>query len=344
MFEENISYSTINNNVASTTNINNSIMLRTNPLHENKAQLKLYSETIILSGAKGEIFTGKFSTEGFLFANGGYDRNVYVWEVFEERCRNLTTLPGHNNAILDSCWNQDDSKIYTCSADKTVCIWDLYEAKRIKKYKGHQSFVNSINSSRKGPELIVSGSDDCSIIVWDTRNKYPILTEKFKYQITSVCFNSNSDQIFIGSIDNQIKIYDIKKKEVQTVLSGHSDTITGLALSNDGNYLLSNSMDNSIRCWDIRSYVHNNSRFVKSFTGITHNFEKNLLKVSWSKDDSLISAGSADRFVYIWNFTSGKIEKRFGGHNGSVNETSFNNLSNVISSASSDSTVIIGEY
>jgi Prp8 binding protein len=130
---------------------------------------------------------------------------------------------------------------------------------------------------------------------------------------------------------------------VINTLIGHNDTITGLALSNDGNYLLSNSMDSTIKCWDITPYSHG-SRCVKTFMGATHNFEKNLLRVSWSHDDAYISAGSADRFVYIWNATTTKIERKFGGHMGSVNETSFNKLSNVIASCSSDKSAIIGEY
>jgi Prp8 binding protein len=135
----------------------------------------------------------------------------------------------------------------------------------------------------------------------------------------------------------------LKKKQVEGSLIGHSDTITGLSLSNDGNYLLSNSMDNTIKCWDVRAFVQGD-RCIKQFSGISHNFEKNLLRVSWSHDDSLISAGSSDRFVYIWNVASTKIERKLGGHNGTVNETCFNKLTNVIASCSSDQLAIIGEY
>jgi Prp8 binding protein len=181
------------------------------------------------------------------------------------------------------------------------------------------------------------------MIIWDIRNKSPSIIEKFRYQITSISFNSTGEQVFLGGIDNQIKIYNLKKRQVENTLIGHTDTITGLALSNDGNYLLSNSMDKTIRCWDIRPYAQGN-RCIKQFLGIAHNFEKNLLRVSWSPDDSLISAGSADRFVYIWNFATTQIERKFGGHNGSINETSFNKLSNVIASCSSDQSAILGEY
>jgi Prp8 binding protein len=169
------------------------------------------------------------------------------------------------------------------------------------------------------------------------------ITEKFRYQITSISFNSTGDQIYLGGIDNVIRIFDIRKKQVENVLIGHTDTITGISLSNDGNYLLSNSMDHSIRCWDVRPFVQGN-RCIKTFTGATHNFEKNLLRVCWSADDQHISAGSADRFVYIWNINTGLVDRKFSGHNGSINETSFNRLTNIIGSVSSDQTIILGEY
>jgi Prp8 binding protein len=181
------------------------------------------------------------------------------------------------------------------------------------------------------------------MILWDIREKNFTHVEKFKYQITSVKFNKTGDQVFIAGIDNQIKIFDLRKKQVENTLIGHLDTITGMALSNDGNYLLSNSMDHTIRCWDIRAFT-SGTRCVKMFQGNTHNFEKNMLRVAWNHDDTLISAGSADRFVYIWDFATGRIERKLGGHLGSVNETSFNKLSNIIASCSSDKTVYIGEY
>ncbi len=118
-------------------------------------KLSLYNPNILLSGHKGEIYTGKFSREGFLYATAGHDRSIMLWETFEENCRNITTLQGHSNAILDLQWSVDDSRLFTCSADKTVCIWDVYAAKRIKKLKAHDSFVNALDINRRGPEMVI---------------------------------------------------------------------------------------------------------------------------------------------------------------------------------------------
>ena len=57
------------------------------------------------------------------------------------------------------------STMFTASTDKTLGIWDYETGTRIKKLKGHSSFVNSCFPSRRGPQYIVSGADDCTVKV-----------------------------------------------------------------------------------------------------------------------------------------------------------------------------------
>jgi sugar phosphate isomerase/epimerase len=47
------------------------------------------------------------------------------------------------------------------------------------------------------------------------------------------------------------------------------------------------------------------------------------LRCAWSPDGSKVSAGSADRFVYIWDTTSNRIVYKLPGHRGSVNDVDF---------------------
>lgn len=87
------------------------------------------------------------------------------------------------------------------------------------------------------------------------------------FQVTTVTFNDTAEQVLSGGIDNEIKVWDIRKKEILYTLRGHTDTVTGLSLSPDGSYILSNSMDNTIRIWDVRPYAPQ-ERCVKIFTGM----------------------------------------------------------------------------
>lgn len=167
--------------------------------------------------------------------------------------------------------------------------------------------------------------------------------------MTSVAFSKNNEYVFCGGIENKITAINLHQNKVDFVLCGHTDTITGLSLSNNGKYLLSNSMDNTLKIWDVRPYVENQSRLVKSLSGHFQNsgFEKqNLIRCAWSHDDRFVAAGSSDKMAYVWDFHSGNIEHRLGGHKGVVNDVKFGpkmkNDKYAFVSASSDKTMFLG--
>lgn len=248
----------------------------------------------------------------------------------------------NKGAILELHFSTSGENIYTCSTDKFVSVWSVETGQRIRKMKGHQNFVNSVGNARRGLETLVSGSDDNTIKIWDARKKFVCHTLNNDYQVTATCLNDTAEQVISGGIDNDVKVWDIRKNEVVFNLRGHSDTITGLSLSPCGSYVLSNSMDNTCRVWDIRPYC-STDRCKAIFQGHTHNFEKNLLRCRWSKDGSMVAAGSADRFVYVWDVNSKKILYKLPGHQGSVNCVDFHPMEPIILSASSDKTLYIGE-
>lgn len=141
-----------------------------------------------------------------------------------------------------------------------------------------------------------------------------------------MAFSYTNDYVFFGGLDNSIKALNLRRNDIEFGLLGHTDTITGMQLSKNGNYLLSNAMDNTLKIWDVKPFVVGNddaNRLVKTFMGVAHNFEKNLLRCAWNHNDTLISAGSADRMVNVWNVETNTMVHRLGGHHGSVNETAF---------------------
>lgn len=173
---------------------------------------------------------------------------LVLWNTYDE-CKSFALLNGgHKGAILDVQFSAQGDYIFSASTDKNVIIWDAGTCTRIKKLTGHQSIVNSLSTSRdQNKALVCSASDDKTVRIWDTRKRAVVSSFKDDYQLTAVTFNENAEQVIVGGIENVLKVYDLRKNKLLYTMHGHYDTITGLALSPDGNFVLSNSMDNSCK-------------------------------------------------------------------------------------------------
>jgi Prp8 binding protein len=296
-----------------------------------------------LTGCEGEIYAAKFHPDGNILASAGFDRQIYLWNVYGE-CENFHVMSGHRGSISELHFSTGGQYIYSASTDNTVGVFDVTTGSRIKRMKGHTTFVNSCHPARRGPPLVVSGSDDCSIKIWDQRKRGATASLNNTYQVTAVTFSDTAEQVVTGGIDNVVKVWDLRKNAVVQALAGHNDTITGIALSPDGSYALTNAMDNTLRIWDIRPFAATNDRCMKTLTGHSHNFEKNLLHCAWSPGGDMVAAASADRFVYIWDTATRRIIYKLPGHLGSVNDVDFHKLEPIILSASSDKSIYLGEF
>lgn len=190
--------------------------------------------------------------------------------------------------------------------------------------------------------MAVTGSDDCTALIWDLRVRNEIDTISCPYQITSVVLSDDSSQLFTGGIDNEIKCWNLRTGTVEYALQGHGDTITGLALSPDGSYLLSNGMDGFLKIWDVRPFVAD-TRLVSTFEGHAHDMQQWLLKCSWSASGRRISSGSSDGFVYVWDVASGAIQYKLPGHKATVAEVSFHPNEPIIASCGADRQIFLGE-
>lgn len=219
-------------------------------------------------------------------------------------------------------WSRDSTRLCSASADRTLGLWDASNGSRIAKLKGHKNVINACGFANTQENLICSASDDGSTRLWDTRMKKDITVFDHPYQVTALCYSSTDDYMFTGSIDNEIRVWDIRKGSILRIFQGHQDTITHLRVSPDGSFLLSNSMDDTLRVWDIRegSFTIECLRF---YEGSPHGMDKNLIQCAWSSDGQRIAAGSGDRSVVIWDVISRKIIYKLPGHKGCVNAVDF---------------------
>ncbi|VDQ13593.1 unnamed protein product [Trichobilharzia regenti] len=53
----------------------------------------LMSPNMLLNGHEGEVYCGKFSSDGSFLASAGFDRRIQLWETYGE-CENISTMMG----------------------------------------------------------------------------------------------------------------------------------------------------------------------------------------------------------------------------------------------------------
>lgn len=156
--------------------------------------------------------------------------------------------------------------------------------------------------------------------LWDPRQKAAVEYLESNYPVCAVTVAEAGNEVYSGGIDNNIKVWDLRKKEIAYSLTGHADTITSLQVSPDGQALLSNSLDSSVKSWDIRPFAMKD-RLTKTYEGVIPSLEKNLYKASWEpQNGQRIAAGCGDGSCLLWDARSGKLLNRLPGHKGAVND------------------------
>src|SRR5438270_712716 len=142
------------------------------------------------------------STRRLTKTDGPY---TVLWNTYGD-CQNYGIMSGHKGAILDLHWSRDSHSIYSAAADSLIAIWDVETGTRIRRHVGHEDIVNAIDVSRRGPEIILSGSDDGSIGVWDPRTKEAVDYIETSYPVTAVTISEVGNEIYTGGIENDIKV------------------------------------------------------------------------------------------------------------------------------------------
>ncbi|WWC90343.1 uncharacterized protein L201_005276 [Kwoniella dendrophila CBS 6074] len=311
----------------------------------------LEAPIVSLSGAHGgEITACKFDPSGQTLAACSVDKSISLWKTYPPH-DNYGLIPNvHKSAILDIAYSLDSETIYSGGADGTLILTDLRTGQRITKYSAHYGPLNSISVTISGGrELVLTGGDDGLARVWDFSidSKDPVaeFDDERDCPITAVEWSKDGNQCFVGGVDNEVKVWDLRSNEIIYTLRGHTDTICSLSLSPSGNYLATYGLDSALIIYDVRPFSSDPMRVYRSLTGAPSGFESTLIKCSWSKHDNgnRIAVGGGDRNVTIWDVDTGKIAYKLPGHKGTVTAVDFHPREPIILTGSKDSNMLLGE-
>ncbi|MGI8426310.1 MAG: protein kinase domain-containing protein [Actinomycetota bacterium] len=106
-----------------------------------------------------------FSPDGKRLAIGDKEYTVTIRDVETGAMRH--TLRGHNGDVYTVAFSPGGRWVASAGEDSTVKVWDSHSGKLIRSFRGHTGLVNSLAFTPSDGKLLVSGSRDGKVKLWD---------------------------------------------------------------------------------------------------------------------------------------------------------------------------------
>ena len=266
-------------------------------------------------------------------ASGSLDCIIHIWDVTRETCLRTLSSHTMAITQLRFSGVLEKDYLYSVSRDCYLKVWNIHDGDIIYEHKGHghwintltlnteyvlqqghhdhtlecrasicltqkkeqaqQHYLNRLKKNCGGQERLVTGSDDCTMILWEPFNFKKMVAHLTGHQqpVNDVKFSPNGQYIATASFDKTLRLWDGIKGTYLGVFRGHVGRVYQIAWSPDCRYILSGSSDSTVKVWNMAT-----KKLERDLPG--HADE--VFCVAWSADGSAAASGSKDFFLKIW--------------------------------------------
>ena len=275
-------------------------------------------KAIYLAGHTDSVYCVQFDEEKII--TGSRDRTIRVWDINNFTCQRViggpNVKPVAGPKVLRTV-DYPDFHLATASVNGTAYGDTIYQTPS----QWHDA---SILCLQYDDQILVTGSSDSDLLIWDIHTYEPI---KRLQQHTGGVLDVALDgkHIVSCSKDSRIIVWDRSTYEPKGELTGHRGPVNAVQLR--GKYLVSASGDGIARLWDIELM-----KLVKEFNAK----ERGLAAVEFSEDMKYVLAGGNDTITYKFETETGKEVKQFVGHSQLVRSLWLDSQNNRVVSGSYD--------
>jgi U3 small nucleolar RNA-associated protein 15 len=216
-----------------------------------------------------DCFCARFRKDGKLIVAGDKKGIVKVFDTQSKAM--LRQLKRHKSAVRTVDWSIDGLHMFSAGDDCCINQWDLGTQEVVwsasegskggtsddmdvnRKKMGHTDYIRCLAPSPVDANLLVSGSYDHSVKMWDLRQKAPAVEIKLKAQVESVLLTGNGGILATAS-GNEVQLWDmLTGGRALHTFSNHQKNVTSLCWEGTGSRLLSTGLDGHVKMYNMQT-------------------------------------------------------------------------------------------
>lgn len=261
----------------------------------------------VLRGHTGEISSLALSADGTLAISAGDEPTVWAWDVHTGTVR--LTLHGHAGWVASAALSPDGRQVATVGFDQTIRLWDLHDAgpawadgHASLRLQGHHRPAGLLHFVRaaSGDLSLTLVNYDLAVYTWALATQTLIHTQvgpPTKHDdFAPLALALDGVQMACRNHGYGIQLWSARTGQAQLVLPGHTNTVTALQFSPDGQLLASGSWDTTVRVWQVSpgpEYGRLRATLQAHTTKVT--------AVAFSPDGTLLASAGRDNVVHLWD-------------------------------------------
>ncbi|KAH6945173.1 hypothetical protein HPB50_007481 [Hyalomma asiaticum] len=253
----------------------------------------------------------RFSPNGELFASGGFDGKMFLYNASTYEKVGEFGSPAHSGGIYAVSWSPDNTKILTASGDKTCKIWDASTLSVVTEFVMGADVMDQQVSCLWQGDYLLSVSLSGFINYLDANNpekprrviKISLVENDMKvashpvdYEPSCVTMHPQEPDFAVGGAkDHKVHVYILKCHSItEKKVLDHSGAITDVRYSPDGQYLAASDANRMVRLYLSSSY-----ELAHKLDWCFHTARVNC--IGWSPDSKFLATGSLDTGVIVWS-------------------------------------------
>ncbi|KAH6817046.1 FIZZY-related 2 [Perilla frutescens var. frutescens] len=189
-----------------------------------------------------------------LLSSGSRDKSILQRDIRTKEDY-VSKLNGHKSVVCGLKWSHDNRELASGGNDNRLLVWNQHTTQPVLKYCEHTAAVKAIAWSPHLYGLLASGggtADRC-IRFWNTTTNKHISRVETGSQVCNLVWSKNVNELVSthGYSENQIIVWKYPTMSKLATLTGHTLRVLYLAVSPDGQTIVTGAGDETLRFWNV---------------------------------------------------------------------------------------------